>query len=207
MNKTRAVQRKELTAYEQSIVDKIDSRIAFLDFVKNGIKFYGYEKYQDEIKSLKIEKSFDLEPLVRIPYNFDSDNKMNDRANDIIQICIDLYGNISKEDVFSNKYRSQITQLRQVIFNLLHKYAKMSPTEIGRLFDRSRQVIHTGFHQLYQSLHLKKYRDVNFNEMFIKMNKAVCKKLNLKNAFVNIPEDATVYYKNGKKIKTIKSYY
>lgn len=205
MNKVRAVHRKELTAYEQSIVDKIDSRISFLDFIKNGIKFYGYEKYQDEIKALKIERSYDLEPLIRIPYNLNDNNKINhELINSIIEICIYLYGDISKEDVFSHKYRSQITQLRQVIFNLLHKYAKMSPTEIGRLFGRSRQVIHNGFHQLYQSLHLKKHRDVNFNEMFIKMNKAVCKKLTLKNAFVNIPEDATIYYKNGKKIKTRK---
>ena len=158
MNKIRAVQRKELTAYEQSIVDKIDSRISFLDFIKNGIKFYGYEKYKDEIKSLKIERSYDLEPLIRIPYNLEDNNKINHKLiNDIIEICVDSYGNISREDVFSTKYRGEINQLRIIMFSLLHKYGKMRPTEIGRLFGRTRQVVHCGFTTLYQSLHLKKH--------------------------------------------------
>jgi len=205
MNKTRAIQRTELTKYEQSIVDKIESRIAFLDFIKNGIKFYGFEKHKDEIKALKIEKSFDLEPLIRIPYNLEDDSNINnDLINSIIEICIDSYGNVSRKDVFSTKYRGEITHLRIIMFSLLHKYGKMSPTKIGNLFGRSRTIVHNGFTTLYQSLHLKKYRDVKFNKMFIEMNNNVCKKLKLRNSFKNIPNDCIIECKNNIKSKPNK---
>ena len=173
MKQERAIQRKVLTQYETAIVDKINSRIEFLDFIKKGIQFYGFEKYESEIKGLKLEKQLDSEPMIKVPYNLNKGNEITEKINEIIKVCMDLYEDktLSLSDVISLKYRGDVTTLRVVMMNLIVQYTNVSPTVCGKVFNRSRQICHMAINEL--KTHLFKNKTTNLLNMYNKMNAEV----------------------------------
>lgn len=183
MKTERAIQRKVLTPYETSVVEKINSRIEFLDFIKKGIQFYGSEKYENEISGLKLEKQFEAEPIIKVPYNIDKQNEITNQARRIIDACISQSHNssISVDDLIFSEKRGDFTDLKHVAYNMLCRYSALTPTQVSKIFNRSRQGIHTGLNRL--KISLNKNSDKKFNELFYKVNSHIVQNLSLKDKF------------------------
>lgn len=185
----RAIQRKVLTPYETSIVDKINSRIEFLDFIKKGVQFYGSEKYNMEIIGLKLEKQFETEPVIKVPYDINRVNEINGQARKIIDICLSQYddASISIDEIISSERRKGITVLKHIIYTMLVKYSSLTPTQVAKTFNRSRQVVHIALREVESSLNKKS--DNKFNELFHKINSNLISKLDLKDKFSIIEKE------------------
>lgn len=183
MKQERAIQRKVLTPYETSIVDKINSRIEFLDFIKKGVQFYGADRYDIEIKCLKLEKQFDTEPVVKVPYNINKENEINGQVRKIIDICLNQYDDaaISIDEIISSERRKGITDLKRIIYAMLFKYSSLTPSNIAKTFNRTRVVVHEALRRVEKSLN--KESGSKFNELLYKINSNIISTLNLKDKF------------------------
>ena len=194
MKTERAIQRKVLTPYETAIINKINSRIEFLDFIKKGIHLYGFEKYESEINNLKLEKQLDSEPIVRVPYNLNKENGITDQVKKIINICLSQYEykSYSLDDIIYNTERGDSSRLKKVIYVMLNNYSSISATNIAKIFNRSRQVVHHAITEINESL--KKCSDKKLNELFYKINSHLVLELVLKDKFnnqIDIQDDNT----------------
>ncbi|MEK6881195.1 MAG: hypothetical protein AABY22_16360 [Nanoarchaeota archaeon] len=165
----------KLKQYPQSdetefILKKIQHRIKYLQYIANGVQFYGIKKLEKELKELDLFKKLESEPLMEGEENVYLKKHTKELIELIIQICLKQYEKhrVTRKDIFEMKIRGRVTELKKIIILLILDNVKISDVALGKYFSRDRQVIYSIINEYRKKL--KKPKDNkqfldNYNEL------------------------------------------
>ena len=134
--------------------------LEFFNQVQRGIKKFGITRVMNHLRKMEFENS--------------SPNQK--KVFDYVVVVTANYYEIPKSDILYSNKRGKVTTAKRMCFALIKKNIKVSQGEIGRYFDKSRQVIN---HAL-KNTPIDKYNYSNRNEVifmkdFTEINKQVVK--------------------------------
>lgn len=117
------------------VIKKIEHRIKYLNHLKSSIKKFGVKNYEKELTELKIFKKLTSEPLMEKEASVYFEKHTLKSIEIIIDVCLNEYKkfSIKRGDIFQMKLRRKVTELRNIIINLMVEHLSLNYTEISEL--------------------------------------------------------------------------
>lgn len=178
---TKISNRMKRNSYQDSddvkfICKKIQHRIKYLQFIAEGIKFYGTNKYKKNLAELGLLKKLSLEPFMNNEEPIRLSLHEKECIDFIISECLKEYKTerLSKRDVLSKK-RGASVHLSRLVLLLIIETTALSQSDLAKYFKRSRMAISKHI-QIANNMINSNKKDIRFIQKYNSVNYQLLKK-------------------------------